>query len=124
MSIISPVATLLVEARNRRAYSQRALAEVAGTAQSVVGRIEAGMTSPTIDTLMHLLESAGFDLRMEIVPRRVADPVIEAYKPGVDRTLLVENLRRTVDERLQMNAEVQYFSDELRRALRVAEGAP
>ena len=29
------------------------------------------------------------------------DPVIEAYKKDVDRTLIRENLRRTVDERLQ-----------------------
>lgn len=29
------------------------------------------------------------------------DPVIEAYEAGIDRTLLRENLRETVDERLQ-----------------------
>lgn len=29
------------------------------------------------------------------------DPVIEAYKKDVDRTLLRENLRRSVDERLE-----------------------
>ncbi len=28
------------------------------------------------------------------------DPVIEAYKKDVDRTLLRENLRRSVDERV------------------------
>ena len=27
------------------------------------------------------------------------DPVIEAYKKGMDRTLLIENLRRPVEER-------------------------
>ena len=29
------------------------------------------------------------------------DPVIEAYKPGVDRTLLLESLQLDVEERMQ-----------------------
>ena len=100
------------------------MAGFAGTAQSVVGRIEAGLTSPSVDTLIHLVNSVGFDVKFELVPLTVADPVVEAYKPGVDRTLLVENLRRTMDERLRMNTELQLFGRELRRAMRVAENKP
>lgn len=34
-------------------------------------------------------------------PPLAPDPVIEAYKKDIDRTLLVENLRVPVDERLR-----------------------
>ncbi len=44
------------------------------------------------------------------------DPVIEAYKKDVDLTLLQENLRLTVEERLQKLVALQKFADELRRA--------
>lgn len=121
MADIDP-AILTREARKRAGLTQRALAARAHTTQAVVARVEAGDTKPTFDTLRRLLDAAGFDLRVEIVERPVADPVVEAYKHGIDRTMLVENLRRTVDERLRMNAEVQMFGNELHRALRVAEG--
>lgn len=35
--------------------------------------------------------------KIEIEP----DPVIDAYKPGVDMTLVIENLKLTPDQRLQ-----------------------
>lgn len=44
------------------------------------------------------------------------DPVIEAYKKDIDRTLLRENVRRTPDERLQALMELQRFARELREA--------
>lgn len=44
------------------------------------------------------------------------DPVIEAYKKGVDRTLLRENLRRSVDERLASLVSLQRLADEARLA--------
>lgn len=47
------------------------------------------------------------------------DPVIEAYKKDVDRTLLIENLRRTVDERVQNLMAMQTFVVEVRRNRRV-----
>jgi transcriptional regulator with XRE-family HTH domain len=56
-------ASLLREARIQSGLSQRELARRAGTAQSVVARIEAGTTSPTWETLTRLLRAAGFDLR-------------------------------------------------------------
>lgn len=48
------------------------------------------------------------------------DPVIEAYKRDVDRTLLRENLRKTVEERLVALMELQRWADELKRAGRAA----
>jgi len=44
------------------------------------------------------------------------DPVIEAYKPGVDRTLLRANLKLTHEERLRNLMALQKFAEELRRA--------
>lgn len=48
------------------------------------------------------------------------DPVIEAYKRDLDRTLIRENLKRTPTERLQRLMELQRFAEELRRAGREA----
>jgi hypothetical protein len=44
------------------------------------------------------------------------DPVIEAYKRDVDRTLIRENLRLTVEERFDALMRLQQFAEELRRA--------
>ena len=48
------------------------------------------------------------------------DPVIEAYKRDIDRTLLRENLRRTVDERVAALAALHRLATEARRAGREA----
>jgi hypothetical protein len=47
---------------------------------------------------------------------RQIDPLVEAYKPGIDRTLLAENLRRSPEERLRNLMALQLFAEELRRA--------
>ena len=63
---------------------------------------------------------------MEPVDRRFTaaplapDPVIEAYKKDVDRTLLVQNLRRSVEERLRNLMRLQRFAVEWRAAARRA----
>ena len=44
------------------------------------------------------------------------DPVVEAYKKGIDRTLLRANLKLTVTERFRRAMEHARFADELRRA--------
>lgn len=44
------------------------------------------------------------------------DPVIEAYKWDVDRTLIRENLKRSVEERFLNLMKLQQFAEELRRA--------
>jgi hypothetical protein len=49
------------------------------------------------------------------------DPVIEAYKKDVDRTLIRENLRLSVEERFEKLMRLQQFADELRRAGRQAK---
>ena len=44
------------------------------------------------------------------------DPVVDAYKKGIDRTLLRANLKLTVTERFQRAMALARFADELRRA--------
>ncbi len=49
------------------------------------------------------------------------DPVVEAYKEGIDRTLLRENLRLTVEERFRHLMRLQALAEELQRAGRAAK---
>ncbi len=44
------------------------------------------------------------------------DPVIEAYKQDIDRTLIRANLRLTPEERLRNLMALQRFAEELRAA--------
>ncbi|HYP26774.1 MAG TPA: hypothetical protein VE262_08655 [Blastocatellia bacterium] len=46
------------------------------------------------------------------------DPVIEVYKRDVDRTLIRENLRLSVEQRFENLMRLQEFAEELRRARR------
>lgn len=49
---------------------------------------------------------------------RAADPVIEAYKKDVDRTLIRENLKLSVEERLLKMFAALRFHEEVRRSRR------
>lgn len=44
------------------------------------------------------------------------DPVVDAYKLGIDMTLIRENLRLSPEERLRRLQQLQAFAEELRRA--------
>lgn len=44
------------------------------------------------------------------------DPVVEAYKRDVDRTLIRENLRLSAEQRIERLIALQRFAEELRRA--------
>ncbi len=101
-------AELLRQARARAGLSQRALARRAGTAQSVVARIERGQTSPTWETLERLLAAAGAGARLEPT---IEDGSMLYEVPGI--------LRMTPEQRLQGVANV---SDFLYRARRVSDG--
>jgi hypothetical protein len=48
------------------------------------------------------------------------DPVVEAYKKDVDRSLLRRNLGLTVEQRFLQLSELQRFATELREAGRRA----
>ncbi len=57
---------------------------------------------------------------MDGSPRRDPDPVVEAYKKDIDRTLIRENLKLTVEERFRKAMALARFAEELRRAGRKA----
>ncbi len=44
------------------------------------------------------------------------DPVIEAYKKDVDRTLIRENLKLTIDERVGRMINALHLAEALRRS--------
>jgi hypothetical protein len=44
------------------------------------------------------------------------DPVIDAFKPGIDVTLLDENLKRTPEERLRRLQQLIRYAEELKAA--------
>lgn len=62
-------ARVVHEARSRAGLSQRELARRAGTSQSVVARIEGGQTKPSSETLVRLVDAAGFEVHTVLVPR-------------------------------------------------------
>ncbi len=100
-------ADLVRAARYRAGLTQRALAERAGTAQSVVARIEGGHTDPSSETLVRLLHAAGVELRCRLVDR----PVVESHMlDDVDRILAL-----TPAERLRETARVDRFTKAARR---------
>jgi transcriptional regulator with XRE-family HTH domain len=116
---MSPSVTSLIrQARKQAGLTQGELARRAGTSQPAVARLERGSASPTLATLERLVRGAGFELRLSLVPIAALDPLTEAYKRDVDRSLLRENLRKTVDERLRSLAEMQEFGRELERSVR------
>ena len=47
-----------------------------------------------------------------------SDPVIEAYKKDIDRTLIRENLKLTPEQRLRKLQAFMQFIEELQRARR------
>jgi transcriptional regulator with XRE-family HTH domain len=112
--------------RERSGLTQRALAKKAETTQAVVARIESGDANPSVEMLRRLVHAAGLQLRLEVVEPRVSDPVVDAYKPGVDQTLLIGQLRKTPQQRINDLISAARTATEFRRAgrearLRVAE---
>ena len=53
-------------------------------------------------------------------PYHKPDPVVEAYKKDIDRTLIRENLKLTVEERFRNAMALARFAAELQRAGREA----
>lgn len=100
--------------------TQQELAERARTSQPAVARLEQGRVSPTFATLERLVAAAGFQVRLDLVPVAATDPVLDAYKRDVDRTLLRQNLQKTVDERIRSLDELRLLAGEARRAVRTA----
>jgi hypothetical protein len=57
-----------------------------------------------------------------LLPPAEVDRLVEELKKDVDRTLIRENLKLTVEERLIQLMRLQEFAEELRRAGRATFG--
>lgn len=60
--------------------------------------------------------------RAPLTPPDYVDPVTEFYMKDVDRTLLRENLKLSVEQRLIKLMEFTAFLDEIRQSRRVGPG--
>jgi predicted transcriptional regulator len=63
------LADKVAERRLAMNLSQRELAELCGTTQSAIARLERGGRPPRIDTLLRIAEALDCDLAVELVPR-------------------------------------------------------
>jgi transcriptional regulator with XRE-family HTH domain len=64
------VAEQVAEQRKAHGLSQQQLAELTGTTQSAVARLESGGRPPRIDTLLRIAEALDCELAVELRPRR------------------------------------------------------
>ena len=72
----SVAAALLQLARIKSGLSQAQLAQRAGVPATMISAYERDRRQPTVPTLLRLLEAAGFDLRMELVPHDPHDKIL------------------------------------------------
>jgi predicted transcriptional regulator len=63
------IAGRVAERRIAMGLSQRELAELCGTTQSAIARLERGGRPPRIDTLLRIADALECDLVVELVPR-------------------------------------------------------
>jgi transcriptional regulator with XRE-family HTH domain len=64
------IADQVVARRTGRKLSQRELAELVGTTQSAIARLEAGGRPPRIDTLLRIADALDCELTVELRPRQ------------------------------------------------------
>jgi len=66
--VIMDAGQILRECRLRSGLGQRRLADLAGTTQPTVARIESGLIQPTFERLLDLVRACGLDLDVRVVP--------------------------------------------------------
>ena len=59
----------IAQERMRRSLSQRELAELTGTTQSAVARLESGRRAPRLDTLLRVANALDCALELDLRPR-------------------------------------------------------
>ncbi|OLE01627.1 MAG: hypothetical protein AUG91_00790 [Actinobacteria bacterium 13_1_20CM_4_69_9] len=64
------IADKVAERRQAQGFSQRQLAEIVGTTQSAIARLERGGRPPRIDTLLRIADALDCDLVVDLRPRR------------------------------------------------------
>jgi predicted transcriptional regulator len=64
------IADKVADRRVQMGMSQRELAELCGTTQSAIARLERGGRPPRIDTLLRIAEALDCELLVELVPHK------------------------------------------------------
>lgn len=67
------IADQVAQRRGELGLSQQQLAELVGTTQSAIARLERGGRPPRIDTLLRISEALDCELLVELRPRSEAD---------------------------------------------------
>jgi transcriptional regulator with XRE-family HTH domain len=101
---------LVREARKRAGLTQAELAARAGTTQSAIARVESGAVSPSLERLTQLVQAAGFDIEVRLVP----------YDDH-DLTMALRNRLLTPEQRLENMLAFQRFAAAGREALRATK---
>ena len=65
------IADQVAQQRKAHGLSQKELAELTGTTQSAIARLESGGRPPRIDTLLRIAEALDCDLNVELKARAV-----------------------------------------------------
>lgn len=103
---------LVREARKRAGLTQAELAARAGTTQSAIARIESGAVSPSLVHLTELVQAAGFDIDVRLVP----------YDDH-DLSMALRNRTLSPDQRLENMLAFQRFAQTGREAMIAAKAA-
>ncbi|HEY3959331.1 MAG TPA: helix-turn-helix transcriptional regulator [Solirubrobacteraceae bacterium] len=90
-------ATLLKDARRQAGLTQADLARRLGVSQAAVAKLERPQSNPAIATLENALHKTGHRLVLATKP----------ISPGIDETLVVEQLKLSPEQRL-MQLESMY----------------
>jgi transcriptional regulator with XRE-family HTH domain len=64
------IADNVADRRQAKGMSQRELAEIVGTTQSAIARLERGGRPPRIDTLLRIADALDCDLVVDLRPRQ------------------------------------------------------
>jgi len=103
---------LVREARKRAGLTQAELAARAGTTQSAIARVESGAVSPSLERLTELVQAAGFDIEVRLVP----------YDDH-DLTMALRNRALTPEQRLENMLAFQRFAAAGREAMVASKGS-
>jgi transcriptional regulator with XRE-family HTH domain len=101
----SRAGTLLRQARQLRHLSQREVAEMSGTTQSAISRIENGASVPSYDRVLEVLTTMGLGVEVQL-------ELVE-----VDEAALMRNLRLDAATRFKNAVRVAQFALAGRRAM-------
>jgi transcriptional regulator with XRE-family HTH domain len=69
--LFAALAAQVAEQRQARGLSQRELAELVGTTQSAIARLESGGRPPRIDTLLRISNALDCELVVQLRPRTI-----------------------------------------------------